>query len=417
VNYWYAGFIAAFLIMLLVAMLKAGKEYDDAPSRRSYDCPGCGASIMSICPRDCPNRLNRHQNAPVCHDSLHHHCPLMPFCIVGLHPRHQEERAMSEPTAEVILSSVSPQGVRLTTMQVKFHRFVLAEFNTHRMFSRNFRSSRAVPVKKLIEEVRTAPVEPVRWQRNVAGMQGGEDMTPEEVNVARYVWRRGASLAADVAEELAQVNLHKQWANRGLETYLWVHGVVTSTEWDNFFGLRLDRFAQPEMQALARAMWNAYKSSTPTPLQPCEWHLPYVEKADRLEVEERMLPHINPHIDSLIEQTNKVLLKVSVARCARVSYRSFETGNRSTVEEDRKMYQERLFLPDVGGEPIGAAIHASPAEHQATPDGECHYMDFSRRKHVLVSSNRHEWGNLVGWRQYRKMLPGEAVAPLPEEFR
>jgi hypothetical protein len=41
---------------------------------------------------------------------------------------------MSLPTAKIICDSISPDGIRLTTMECKFHRMILAEVNTHRQF-------------------------------------------------------------------------------------------------------------------------------------------------------------------------------------------------------------------------------------------------------------------------------------------
>ena len=49
--------------------------------------------------------------------------------------------------AEVLIDSVNPAGQRLTTFVLRFPRFVLSEFNTHRMFSRNASSSRAIPTR------------------------------------------------------------------------------------------------------------------------------------------------------------------------------------------------------------------------------------------------------------------------------
>lgn len=285
--------------------------------------------------------------------------------------------------ATVIADSVSREGKRLTTFEITCHRFILAEINTHRMLSRNYRSSRAVPAAKLIEEVRTNPAMPVFWGKNQTGMSAREELTGDLLSTAQHSWRDAASDAAGHAGWLARHGLHKQIANRVLEPFLWVHGVITATEWDNFFGLRLHEDAQPEFRVLAEEMWHARKASTPKILHPGEWHLPYFNWAERGEQ------------ISEIEEA----IKQSVARCARVSYKPFDADRPSTLSEDLALYDKLL-----GAQPL----HASPAEHQATPS----YQDGFGTWHKT-----HEWGNLIGWRQWRKMLEGENCAPLPEKYR
>lgn len=308
------------------------------------------------------------------------------------------------PSARVICDSVSPQGIRLTTMEVILHRFVLAELNTHRVFSRNYRSSRAVPVAKLLEEVRTNPAMPVYWGANRPGMSAGMELEGNDLTATREQWRLAARDAVTSAEVLSGIGLHKQIANRVLEPFLWCHGVVTATEWDNFFGLRLDRAAQPEMRALAEAMWVAREGSTPTPLKPEDWHLPYVNDLDITEARDRN-GYIHPptHRPIATFDTDAMIsdcIKQSVARCARVSVKPFDADRPSTLAEDLALYDKL-----VGAQPI----HASPAEHQAMPDS-------FEGAHIQQWDHKAQWGNLRGWRQYRKMLPGEAVAPLPEGY-
>jgi hypothetical protein len=292
-------------------------------------------------------------------------------------------------SAKVIADSVSPQGIRLTTMQITLHRFCLSEFNTHRMFSRNFRSSRAVPVKKMIGEVRANPAMPVVWLKNKPGMQGGEIMSFDDQESCRVAWLRGSERAADIAELLADIGLHKQWASRGIEPYLYVHGVVTATDYANFYALRRHEDAQPEMKVLADAMWEAQQASTPELLQTGQWHLPYITAADYAETQTDLDEMLATGEDGLSKR-----VKVSVARCARVSYLTHD--NRSpSVAEDLKLY-DRL----VGSIPL----HASPAEHQATPDTA--WCDDDT---VWKWKNPHLHGNLNGWISHRKTLPNECV--------
>ena len=275
--------------------------------------------------------------------------------------------------ASIVTHSVAEDSPPLASIQVTFPRIILAEVNTHRVFSRNYRSSRAVPVTRLIQEVRTTPYEPIVWLKNRPGMQATEPMSPEEIELARREWHKAANQAADTAEYLMKIGLHKQWANRCLEPYLYVHGIITSVEWDNFFALRRHSDAQPEFEALANAIYDALSKSVPRVLLPGEWHLPYVTDSEQ---------------NSLVPTD---LIKLSVARVARVSYFNFE-GKEPNPEADLKLYDKL-----VGSVPI----HASPAEPQATPD-EYVYED---RQWM----NSHLHGNLRGWVQYRKYLEKETT--------
>jgi hypothetical protein len=245
-----------------------------------------------------------------------------------------------------------------------------------------------------------------------------EEVGPRQT--ADWVWMRAAFAAADYAEDMVDVGVHKSIVNRIIEPYTHINVIASATDagWMNFFGLRLDAAAQPEMRALAELMWAVYSESKPKLLQPGEWHLPFVDDSERLIEWTDQCPCFrgvsDPGRHTCGCQYNKDrMAKISVARCARVSYESFETGRRSTVEEDLKLY-ERL----VGAQPM----HASPAEHQATPDDwvQRHpiYSDDGMREvgHTFRGKFDHQWGNFTGWRQYRQMLPGQAVAPLPPGY-
>ncbi len=271
--------------------------------------------------------------------------------------------------AKIIEDSISEQGKRITTMQVKFHRFILPEFNTHRVFSRNFSSSRAIPTKKLLEQVANDPAMPVFWGKNQPGMQAVEEM--ENKYQAEVMWRESAQKASNIASRLAEAGCHKQIVNRIIEPYLWANGIVTSTEWDNWFELRAHGDAQPEIHELAIKMREAMNNSTPKLLKPGEWHLPYISQDERN--------------DSFFKiPANKWMLqKISAARCCRVSYLKHD-GNMPDVNDDLALFQ-RL----AGAVPL----HASPLEHQASPDDTDEFNEYS-------NPNFH--GNFKGWVQYRK---------------
>ena len=265
-------------------------------------------------------------------------------------------------TAKVIEDSISQHGVRLTTLQLCYPRFIHAEFMTHRVFSRNASSSRAIPVAKMIEQVRNEPAMPIHWGKNQPGMQANEELTGEELANAKEAWLTAAELAATQASILHKIGAHKQVANRILEPFQYMHVIVTATEWDNFFELRDHPDAQPEIHALAIVMKHAFANSRPVILLDGGWHLPYVTRAERAE-----------HGHDI-----ELLLKLSAARCARVSYLTHD-GQEPSIEKDVALY-ERL----VGGVPL----HASPIEHQATPLSEPDMWS----------------GNFRGWLQNRKLV-------------
>ena len=298
-------------------------------------------------------------------------------------------------SAKIIAHSTSKYAKEIITVQLRYPRFIHSELMTHRVFSRNASSSRAIPVAKMIEQVRNDPAMPIHWGKNQPGMQASEEhnalvewnvyeqvatheagtlfkggdikLTPEEA------WAHAALRAAEMAEAMAEAGYHKQVANRLLEPFQFMNTIVTATEWSNFFELRCHPDAQPEIQELARCILQAIVESEPEVLAYGQWHLPYVLDAEKGEY---------PLED---------LIKFSAARCARVSYLSHD-GKTVDVEKDRELF-ERL----VGSRPL----HASPIEHQATPD-------------ILIPGNRRQaqaarwahkeyFGNFRHWVQFRKL--------------
>jgi thymidylate synthase ThyX len=223
-------------------------------------------------------------------------------------------------------------------MEVVMHRFVLAEFNTHRAFSRNSASSRAIPVHKQIERVRNDPAIPLTWPAEQKGMQGGDEI--EKVTQARLNWLEARKDAIAAAEDMVKLGVHKSIVNRLLEPYMHHTVVVTSVEWSNFFNQRCSPLAQPEIRAAAEAMRDALKNSIPVELQHLTFHKPYLD---------------NETIDHVFEKESNpesILCKVSAARCARVSYLT-QDGKRD-YEEDLTLY-ERLVT--------ARPAHWSPLEH------------------------------------------------------
>lgn len=270
---------------------------------------------------------------------------------------------------KVIEDSISQSQKRIVTLQIKFHRFILPEFNTHRVFSRNFSSSRAIPTKKLLEQVINDPAYPVEWGKNQPGMQAKELLPPIHAEAARVTWQNAAKAAADYAEQLSLHGAHKQIVNRVIEPFLWATGIVTATEWANWFDLRDHEDAQPEIRHLARLMKEAIDKSTPRVLERNQWHLPYVLQDERN--------------DSYFAKADDkwLLMKISAARCCRVSYLKHD-GQAPSIKDDIALF-DRL----AGAVPI----HASPLEHQATPDAVTPYLF------------PHLHGNFRGWIQFRHL--------------
>jgi len=277
---------------------------------------------------------------------------------------------MTKPSVKIVADSISKDSkIRLTTVQIVAHRFIIPELNTHRVFSRNYSSSRAIPVQKLIDQVRSDPAIPVSWGLNKPGMQA-DDEAPDVIrNLAIDEWITSAKKAADSAESLMKYGIHKQIVNRVLEPYVWIHGIITSTEWNNFFMQRCHKDAQPEIQYLANLIRDELWKSSPIELVNGEWHLPYITQTDK---------------DTLKTNDRYILQKISAARCARVSYLKHD-GTKPSIQDDLVLFDKL-----VGGD----ICHYSPLEHQATPDLCNKYNDW-------YASKLH--GNLYGWKQYRKL--------------
>jgi thymidylate synthase ThyX len=299
--------------------------------------------------------------------------------------------------AKVLADSVSPAGHRLTTLEATFPRFVLAEFNTHRVFSRNSASSRAIPIAKQLRRVLEEPYVPIEFGSNQPGMQAGPPLDGERREAAEREWLRARDDAVrrvlglvtapeavaeeeDLLEALARVeaairdraqpaqwlNVHKQVANRLLEPFMWHTVIVTATEWENFWNLRCHPDAQPEIRLVAERMREASLDSEPQELSEAEWHLPLVRPEDREQV-------------ASIED----LIKISAGRCARVSYLTH--GGVRDLDADVQLHDRLL-----------ESGHMSPLEHPARPL-------------TTEELDDGEWnGNFRGWRSYRKEIAGEA---------
>jgi hypothetical protein len=282
---------------------------------------------------------------------------------------------------KIIKDSVSEKGNRITTWELEYPRFIHSEFMTHRLFSRNSASSRAIPLKTMINLVWNNPATPEHWGKNMSGMQAKEQLTGWKLDFSKFLWTTSGKFCCGVVWLMDKIGLHKQVANRILEPWSHIKVVMTATEMDNWFNLRNHPDAQPEIQKLASEMWDLYESSTPILLNVGEWHLPYVDGYNILD--EDGVPFEEKDI------TLSEAIALSASLCAQVSYRKAD----QSISKAIKIY-ERL----VESKPA----HLSPFEHQATPiptnstivKGETHY-DYRCG----------QWsGNFKGWIQYRQIM-------------
>lgn len=354
---------------------------------------------------------------------------------------------------------------RITTMKVTFPRYLLAEFNTHRMFSRNSASSRAIPFEKLLKTVKENPFIPIAWQKDHSGMQGTEYFTDKELIENNVLdWLYGRDKAIETAIRLSETGVTKQIVNRKLEPYMWHTCIVTATEWENFFFLRcpkytigdirttgeagvgvevktyrsrkdtlkelpnlseLDRHgwlkanlsgAEIHFQEIAEMMWDAYNESTPKELQPGEWHIPLGDKIDNALLQTYIDKIIatkgyeSISTDFLVQYTNNsypdaLKVKIATARCGRVSYTTVgEEGKPDNYEKDVDLHDRSV-----------KNAHWSMFEHCA----QC--MDDTEMKinmgvvlHIKDGVKSYQnvlgvCGNFIGFTQYRKMFTNENV--------
>lgn len=189
----------------------------------------------------------------------------------------KELHGKSNIIVKVIADSISGVDVRLTTFELTYPRMIHSELMTHRLFSRNAMSSRAVPIKTMIDLVRTAPAKPVEWGKNNAGMQSKSLLDPEMAQYVESEWETAAANAARSAALMDTYGAHKQIANRLLEPFQMMRTILTATDFANFFWLRVDADADPTIKEVATLMHELYKTHEPETLENGQWHTPYVD--------------------------------------------------------------------------------------------------------------------------------------------
>ena len=324
-------------------------------------------------------------------------------------------------------SESSVTGLVFKTFEVEYPRIILAELNTHRMLSKNSASSRAIPFPKMLKQLNARPV---RFGQANPGMQdkGGDYSVPlayyddpdyfGEMVLIKYAdtpqdaWDRAKGYAVEAANHFYQAKYHKQVYNRLVEPFQMMKTVISGTEWANFFWLRNHEAADPTIAELARVMWEADEGTEAQVLQPGEWHLPYVTTLVSSDGSGAYYYLDDNDVGTAGHIPLEDAIKVSCARCAAVSFRNVDYG----IEKSREVY-ERL----VGDE----RKHASAFEHCATPMKAYSHGEpkgFGLYDYVNLPGDPRYWeegithmdrqgnlwsGNLKGWRQYRKLIPGE----------
>lgn len=265
----------------------------------------------------------------------------------------------------ILADSINPKGVRLTSFLFTYPRIVHAEVMTHRVFSRNASSSRAIPIARMIERVYGNPAMPEYWGANRPGMAADQELSESRISWAKSLWVAGAKTACITSDQLAQLGVHKQLANRPMEPFSHIQVVVTSRFWKNFFGRRAHEKAQPEFMVLAYRALHRYIHSTPKLVPWGDWHLPFDGFGD-------------PTYDS-IRGDELGQAKVVSVRCARTSYFNFD--GKCDLTKDMELYDQLV-----------SDGHPSPFEHAAKADEKAKLSNF---------------GLDSGWQQFRKMLPRE----------
>lgn len=223
---------------------------------------------------------------------------------------------------------------RITTVVATYPRIIHSEVMSHRRITKNASSSRAIPARKMLQQVKDFPFVPLRFGAAQPGMQ----MSSRNIETAETCWVEAKNNVLRQAEELIDAGVHKSIINRMLEPWSWITVVMTATEWNNFFHLRRHDDADIHIHLLADLIYDAITKSQP---RESSCHMPFIE----------------PEIIRDFEFDD--LANISAARCARVSYLGHD-GTKSVV---RDLALAKKLRGGSGG--IG---HWSPFEHFAKSD-------------------------------------------------
>lgn len=310
---------------------------------------------------------------------------------------------------EIVADSKNEFGQRITSMVVTFPRFLLAEMNTHRALSRNSASSRAIRFEKMVESVMTNPFIPMAFQKDHAGMQGTEylsDKDPDgfhtgDVSAAITEWLMARDLAVQQATNLSEIGVTKQLCNRLLEPFMMHQALITSTEWENFFSLRVSEFAEIHFQDIAQKMLDAMNASEPKQLKAGEWHIPFGDKFNISELynyqtgkpEGSEWTGQDGGPEYRARKVQDLMVKLATVRCARISY--LNQGKETPIAADLELHDR-----------LASSGHWSAFEHCARAMSDAEYFQDDRG--IGKSDKDTGWcGNFRAFIQYRKMFKDE----------
>lgn len=359
-------------------------------------------------------------------------------------------------SAEIVADSKAPTGERITTFKLVMPRYILAEFNTHRLFSRNSASSRAIPLKKMINQVKKTPFIPMAFQKDHSGMQGVEYITDKEsLEGIQDLWLGARDYAVLSAEALnsgenssgkIDNKVTKQLCNRLLEPFLYHTVLITATEWENFFELRCPKYEVPGVRIeedgelvdipseyfkskkdllkrfphlkntyhttedwliinhgageihimdLAEKMWDAMNDSTPKELKEGDWHIPFGDNFDKKYISDIWLSGKYEQVGGHLG----IKIKVATARCARISYETLGDNPKIDYEADIKLHDILL-----------KSGHMSPFEHCAKAMSHKEYMSHIKASDFNpfakdLEDEQFGWSrNFKGFIQYRELV-------------
>lgn len=338
--------------------------------------------------------------------------------------------------AEIVAHSVSPKGEEIMSVLVTMPRWILAELNTHRMFSRNSASSRAIPAEKMIKSIQKTPFTPVAWQKEHSGMQGFAYYSEEESLKFINNWKLLSKQAIENSQDLVDSGITKQISNRILESFMYHTVIITATEWNNFFAVRCPRYvdnngkvfksrvdfiaehpmgkqftdlkwrllnkatAEIHMMDLAEAIWDAWGYSYPEELEGGDWHMPY---------KHQIFEQFGLTIKDIDADLIPYAAKISSIMAARTSY--------TVAGHDLTEWTVQKYISKSDELSTAEPLHASPFEHAAqcmTDEEHSHYAIirpvYNEKREIVDDEVEYGWcGNFRGYVQYRKMLINENV--------
>lgn len=314
------------------------KVKPEVSERQGFRCADCGAENK---PLEIHHVIPKHENPDLAFDIDN----VVALCKDCHNIRHSKQ-GWQQGTSQCNLMAVEVDSIEYVgeeevfdiSVSSDYHNFLANGITVHNCFSRNASSSRAVPVERTIQNILNDPWVPSDVYKNCKGMQGKDIVNEEDYAIFCEEWRDAAFKAIEVAHKMIDNGFHKQHINRILEPFTKIKVIVTATEWDNFFKLRLSPDADPEIQHLAKAIKMAMDAVSNTYI--------YINAHGG-----RTLPYVNFDEMDAIDDL-RILTLISAARCARVSYLNHD-GSKPDILKDLALAKR---LIDSG--------HMTPFEHQ-----------------------------------------------------